>query len=209
MGTVRRLRCAGDIGLPDDLHIVDLPGTTLSSALVAISGLWSLRVDTRLRYYENRRPLMAWLCQVLRQSPNLEVVAVSLGNGCSSEFGETLQHAGIKLKELCFEGVDAPLLRYLASYSGLKRLQLSGLSSLRASGEFFFATVLPKHADTLIALTCLGHMEGSWSIDQQNIAVISQMRRLDALEVTVNSCDMRPGSPTDIVVSALMCPESN
>ncbi|KAJ7887034.1 hypothetical protein B0H14DRAFT_2180059, partial [Mycena olivaceomarginata] len=74
----------------------------------------------------------------------------------------------VQLKELTTNTVTADLLVYLASYSGLRRLNLlyaGGRTQVESDrlADTFFETVLPLHAASLVKLQCSGCYESRWS----------------------------------------------
>ncbi|KAJ6548220.1 hypothetical protein DFH09DRAFT_1281659 [Mycena vulgaris] len=135
-----------------------------------------------------------WMRQVIENSPNLEVLSVPVSRRQESEIWATLGQHHIQLKELYACTVSEPMLKLLASYSGL--LIRNTLES--RLGTFFFGT--------LSRSTCLPYYEDDWSFGRHNIELISQLRQMDTLEGTVNADEMGPGSPKNIVLSALTSP---
>ncbi|KAJ7619799.1 hypothetical protein DFH06DRAFT_1360829 [Mycena polygramma] len=82
---------------------------------------------------------------------------------------------------------------YLASYSGLERLQIGDYVHRDEQGRMLFNTVLPKHAASLVVLICPGYREGPCSFGRHNISLISSMQRLERLEISVNGSEIANG----------------
>ncbi|KAJ7654598.1 hypothetical protein DFH06DRAFT_1329864 [Mycena polygramma] len=133
-------------------------------------------------------PAMDWLSLVVRKSPDLEGFQCPSSDTCP-ELYTVMQQEGIRLKQVKVRATDSVLLRYLASYSGLERLEIS---AVRDDDDWntLFGTVLPRHTATLVVLRCPGFAEGVCSFKVDNIALISQMQRLQTLEMSINGSAM-------------------
>ncbi|KAJ7114915.1 hypothetical protein C8R44DRAFT_984249 [Mycena epipterygia] len=158
-----------------------------------ISNLRILSVERTQRSWEPHLP--SWLRYVIARSPHLESLRAP---HLTPEICETLQNAHIRLTDISTNADDA-LLRYLASYSGLERLEIADIYNQH--GEFLFGSVIPRHKASLVALSCPGYTEGTCSFRRANIALVSELRNLETLEMTVNAEDMAPecGNMRDIV----------
>ncbi|KAJ6553323.1 hypothetical protein B0H19DRAFT_887176, partial [Mycena capillaripes] len=77
------------------------------------------------------------------------------------------------------------LMCYLASYSGLERLDIFAVHQ-DLDGELLIESIIPRHAASLTVLICAGYYEGACSFNRRSTRVISQLRRLETLEVCVN-----------------------
>ncbi|KAF7333808.1 hypothetical protein MVEN_02337700 [Mycena venus] len=101
------------------------------------------------------------------------------------------------------------MLRYLSSYSGLTRLTVQGAVSEVPSEELaladtFFLSVLSKHAETLVYLSCSATLEGKWGFTPSSSDVLSRMPRLETLTTSVNMADMREnGDTVELLLDAI------
>ncbi|KAJ7483786.1 hypothetical protein B0H11DRAFT_1723184, partial [Mycena galericulata] len=116
---------------------------------------------------------------------------------------DTLRQKSIHLQRLWVPTSNWELVRYLASYSGLEELTTTRASEDDCA-DFFFDSVVPRHKESLLALSCPGHYEGRWSFGRRNIILISGLQHLHTLEMTVDSEDVG-SSMGDIVVRPLPC----
>ncbi|KAJ7126181.1 hypothetical protein C8R44DRAFT_781279 [Mycena epipterygia] len=111
-----------------------------------------------------------------------------------SEIWTLLRTERIYLKQISDNAISTEFLEYLSSYSGLERLTLHplGCSAVNSGrlADMFFDAVLPRHADSLVELSCLAEFEGKWSFGAHNAEQISQLKQLTRLEMSVNSYDM-------------------
>ncbi|KAJ7619814.1 hypothetical protein DFH06DRAFT_1235078 [Mycena polygramma] len=129
-----------------------------------------------------------WIPELVRNIPSLE--SVYFPRDACAQICDTLLQEKIWLKNVCIQRWDEDsLLRYLASYSGLERLEI-GYVYKETDAEMLFKTVLPKHAASLVALICPGYFEGSCSFQQRNIRLVSGMKKLETLEVSVNPSEI-------------------
>ncbi|KAJ6465213.1 hypothetical protein C8R47DRAFT_1079401 [Mycena vitilis] len=106
-------------------------------------------------------PAIDWLSLVVQKSPDL-ISRVSSARR-QTFAPDVMQQEGIRLKQVKVRATDSVLLRYLASYSAGD--QCSGTT-----------TTAPR---------CLGPFKAD------NIALISEMRRLQILEMSINGFEMR------------------
>ncbi|KAJ7800180.1 hypothetical protein B0H14DRAFT_2900652 [Mycena olivaceomarginata] len=96
--------------------------------------------------------------------------------------------------------VTPELFAYLRSYTGLKKLTLihpDGGSHDKSNllADMFFETVLPRHATSLVELSCAAAYEGRFSFGTHNVDIISQMFSLTALEMSINAGRVREVDP--------------
>jgi hypothetical protein len=102
------------------------------------------------------------------------------------------QISGIHLEELALDCVVPSFLDYLASYSGLKKLQLTaggfldGTSSDTLARQFF-STPLTNHVHSLEELRVIPPFEGSWCFGGHNEAVLSRFTNLKTLRMAILS----------------------
>lgn len=142
-----------------------------------------------------------------------ELVA-QMARCCSSvdDVWNTLKEERIYLKEIVTDSVNEALLDYLASYSGLKKLQLkcttrgdSSVSSDKLALQFY-AEVLPKHADSLQSLDISPEYEGKWCFGRHNERSLRLCTKLEELKIHIHSRDINRAKQQDVVVSSLQTP---
>ncbi|KAF7345681.1 hypothetical protein MVEN_01587900 [Mycena venus] len=118
----------------------------------------------------------------------------------SGKIWETLRIECIHLSEIHTDYVQQALLEYILSYSGLERLTNdgdeddgndgddddNGREHLEPLVEEFFTTALPRHKESLVALSCRGVWEGKWSFGAHNVDLLSQLHKLKSLRMNVN-----------------------
>ncbi|KAJ7479877.1 hypothetical protein FB451DRAFT_1031683, partial [Mycena latifolia] len=121
-----------------------------------------------------------------------------------SDIWSTLQEYGVQLREVYVEIVDDAFLQYLASYCGVERLVIRNCIDTAKLAEFFWESVVPRHADTLAELVCPAYYEGAWCFGTHNIARVSRLRRLESLEMTMNSDSRETGPLKEMVVSPII-----
>jgi hypothetical protein len=99
----------------------------------------------------------------------------------------TLLAEGMQLTALSTDCVDGTLLRYLASYSGLKTLKLKFYRGVDDLADQFFRDVLPNHINTLETLRLSPHFEGSWCLGSETLDLILQCHKLGELAFAMSS----------------------
>jgi len=105
---------------------------------------------------------------------------------------KTLKSSKIHLEDLTLDVVVPSFLEYLASYSGLKKLQvtaggfLDGIISDSTAKQFFSAP-LTNHIQSLEDLGIIAPFEGSWCFGPCNLAVISRCTNLKKLRMAIIS----------------------
>ncbi|KAJ7141692.1 hypothetical protein C8R43DRAFT_847381, partial [Mycena crocata] len=97
----------------------------------------------------------------------------------------------IYLKEISTNMVTPDLLQYLASYSGLENISISrpdGGSRDKSDhlADMFYSHVLPRHARSLLQLSCPAGYESRWSFGTHNVDVVAWMNKLMSLHMTIN-----------------------
>ncbi|KAF7351594.1 F-box domain-containing protein [Mycena sanguinolenta] len=93
----------------------------------------------------------------------------------------------MQLAELTTNRVNEGLFSHLSAYSGLRKLRLvapdgGNLTMSDHLADIFFATVLPRHADSLVELACAAAFEGRFSFGEHNVRGILQLQKLTSLE---------------------------
>ncbi|KAJ7455121.1 hypothetical protein FB451DRAFT_1407990 [Mycena latifolia] len=144
----------------------------------------------------------------LATSASLEVLRLPLPLCGFGDMWKMLQEHDVQLKEVHIAVANEnAFLQYLASYSGLERLVIRNAVDVDAArvrlGDFFWESVVPRHANTLAALVCPAYWEGAWAFGTHNIALVSKLQHLDTLELTVNSDSRETGPLKEMVVSFL------
>lgn len=130
---------------------------------------------------------------------------------------KALIHAGVRLEAITVDAVPYPFLDYLASYSGLKALQLTpggfheGTSSDSVARQFFDIT-LKSHTQSLQDLQIVSLFEGLWCFGSHNVDVVSKCIRLRNLRMNIISYQLGPENEDqnpsteepDVMVSRLL-----
>ncbi|KAJ6579096.1 hypothetical protein DFH09DRAFT_1030371 [Mycena vulgaris] len=113
---------------------------------------------------------------------------------------DALRHAKIHLTDIHVTHLTEGLLRYLSLYAGLEQLVITsagGASEAESNrrADDFFERALPRHADSLVSLSCFAVMEGRWSIGMHNVGGLAQLHKLRSLRMSVNTVDAGLGAP--------------
>ncbi|KAF8149739.1 hypothetical protein K438DRAFT_1866336 [Mycena galopus ATCC 62051] len=183
-----------NLPLLDDLQLEVYDTTELS--LGRLSGL--KRLNIRASTYKDP-PFVQKIPSVVAQNRNLTSLHLPGGNGDAQVW--TMLHGNphlqIHLKDISTGKVTPDLLAYLASYSGVEKLKfwgLSGGSRIQADGlaDTFWTTVLPKHAKSLLELSCPAYYECHWSFGTHNVDALSALQNMKNLNVSMN-----PDEPVD------------
>jgi len=115
------------------------------------------------------------------------------------EVWNALIKADIFLEEITVDFVVHSLIAYLASYSGLKILNLtSGASDWEISKDLaaqFYAKPLSNHVQSLRKLDISAAYEGLWCVGEHNLSLISQCINLNHLVVSVILAQVDPAPP--------------
>ncbi|KAF8908161.1 hypothetical protein CPB84DRAFT_207691 [Gymnopilus junonius] len=104
-----------------------------------------------------------------------------------------LAKAGIYLKEITVDFVTSSFLAYLSSYSGLRKLHISGpynftngqSSDIMAQG--FFGQALRTHVSSLEDFGIMAQYEGLWCFGEHNVSAISELTNLRNLRLCIIS----------------------
>ncbi|KAJ7139211.1 hypothetical protein C8R44DRAFT_867376 [Mycena epipterygia] len=176
----------------DELQL-DVQGLMdLNFSLDRLSGFRKLRVTSSL--YKAPPTILRQMSQLISKNHTLS----SLHLHCPADWSEIwtlLRNERIYLKDLATNVTCDDLLVYLASYSGIERIHLqfrysdSDIESDRLA-NIFFDTVLPRHATSLMQLSCLASYEGRWSFGTHNAEAISRLQRLSRLVMSVKCEDV-------------------
>ncbi|KAJ7680702.1 hypothetical protein DFH06DRAFT_427179 [Mycena polygramma] len=170
-----------DLRLTDQTDINDQFAT-----LPPFSNLRTLRIQAPGASWSSDSRFLAWTRKLLQKNRHLETLHFASRAGCA-EMCQVLEEQQIRLKCVSIEDAPGQLLRYLASYSGLEQLYLNDLGSSQA--DEFFGSVLPKHEASLTVLRCTADGEGP-CFRQQHVPIISKLKRLQMLEMSVNGSDL-------------------
>ncbi|KXN92872.1 hypothetical protein AN958_07081, partial [Leucoagaricus sp. SymC.cos] len=122
----------------------------------------------------------------------------------SAEIWSALRTSQIHLERITTDAMDASLVEYLASYSGLIRLYLRNINapdhqSSDQLAELFFDSALPSHSSTLTDLHVLPHYEGKWCFGDHITPSIIRCTKLQYLKVAVISSQVHPLQDGDII----------
>ncbi|KAF7368273.1 hypothetical protein MVEN_00148300 [Mycena venus] len=150
------------------------------------------------------------ISKALSRSPCLTALEVSITGIDLSPIWNTLRTEKIYLEELNTSSVTRDMICYLCSYSGLIRLILMGPSidvppaeDLSLS-DLFFITALPKHADSLVELSCVATVEGQWGFNSKNAHLLWRLVRLQSLTTSVNWADIHDsGDTVELLLDAI------
>ncbi|KAJ7483791.1 hypothetical protein B0H11DRAFT_2279789 [Mycena galericulata] len=183
-----------------DLHIVNKTSDTIPfSVLAPLSNVRNLCVEGTID-----QTFVNWMEKIVKKKHNLEGLRLPSASEGYAALYKTLQKTETHLKGLSVRRSEDALISYLASYSGLEELRIDhALDDDQA--DLFLTTALQRHKDSLVVLICPGYIEGKWSFGRHNIKLISELRHLITLEMTINSKEMGFGaeSGVDIVRSFL------
>ncbi|KAJ7195945.1 hypothetical protein GGX14DRAFT_376539 [Mycena pura] len=107
------------------------------------------------------------------------------------------------LKDIATDCVTGDLLAYLDSYSGIETMKLvdidaGSLERADPLADTFFNTVLPHHAQSLLALACTASHHSRWSFGAHSVESLLQLQKLRSLEVAVHPGHVEP--PTSVLV---------
>ncbi|KAJ6598225.1 hypothetical protein DFH09DRAFT_1071263 [Mycena vulgaris] len=90
------------------------------------------------------------------------------------------------------------LLSYLASYSGLERLQIDKVARDQ-HGKMLYECVIPKHTASLVGFRCSAFSQAPCSLlGLHTIALVSQLRRLETLQMSV------PGGEVGFIIKLFL-----
>ncbi|KAJ7697348.1 hypothetical protein B0H17DRAFT_1051970 [Mycena rosella] len=168
---------------------------TVQMHIAGISGLKRLSLNAM----GERDSLGDQVAQIVAQSPQLTSLHL-LGQVDYSAVGPILTSPkcwGVHLKQLTINTVTSTLLAYLKSYSGLEQLALVGGEGSREASDrladYFFQSVLLRHANTLVDLKVTARYESRWSFGTHNIDSLLNLHQLKSLGVSVSGEDVLEG----------------
>ncbi|KAF9038046.1 hypothetical protein BJ165DRAFT_1531939 [Panaeolus papilionaceus] len=114
-----------------------------------------------------------------------------------SEIFESLRESSIRISSLSTDAVCPSLLTYLSSYSGLKKLVLTGADGPSGTkeeserlAETFYVEVLPLHRNTLEVLVIEPRFEGGWCFNSRNKETIGELKNLKSLKLAVRGAEV-------------------
>lgn len=127
----------------------------------------------------------------------------------AADIWSALRTSKIYLERISTDGMNASLIEYLASYSGLTRLNLENVTvsdqqSSNSLAERFFDSALPQHSSTLEDLYILPCYEGKWCFGEHIAPIISRCPKLQYLKLAVVSSEVEPSANDDIIVSSTL-----
>lgn len=116
-----------------------------------------------------------------------------------AEIWSALRINKIYLERISTDAMDASLIEYLASYSGLTRLYLKNITgpdhlSSDQLAELFFDSALTSHSSTLEDLHVSPRYEGKWCFGEHIAPSIVRCSRLQYLKVAVISSKVNPST---------------
>ncbi|KAF8662696.1 hypothetical protein AX16_001138 [Volvariella volvacea WC 439] len=130
----------------------------------------------------------------LRQSPFLNLQHLHVLSSYSSlpmdHLWLALQASGIRLRTLVTQQVSHPLVKYIASYSGLEQLAMQDIEDLHVCTspectELFFKTALPRHSSTLTKLSIVStNYPGAWAFNPPLwMPALESLQSLESLQL--------------------------
>ncbi|KAJ7611917.1 hypothetical protein DFH06DRAFT_1308244 [Mycena polygramma] len=173
-------------------HVVDL-------SLPVLSGVKKLKIEDRVRrpHWGPGEPAAPpVLHEISRQlTPNHKLTTLHLDGSIGwGELWTLLSARGIHLTEITTSILTLSLFMYLASYSGVQKLNLKADGGSRDASDrladAFYETALAPHASSLIALSCPAVYESRWSFGSHNAAQFAALRGVTSLEVSVNAGEL-------------------
>ncbi|KAJ7103900.1 hypothetical protein C8R44DRAFT_887396 [Mycena epipterygia] len=188
------------VPLLNDLRLEVYRSTELP--LPRLSGLRRLNIRTSTG---KDLPFVQHIPSIVAQNRNLTSLHLSGASGDASIW--TMLRARpdlqIHLKDISTGSVTPDLLAYLASYSGVEKLTFWGLSSNSQQAaddlaDTFFTTVLPRHTQSLLALSCTTVYESRWSFGAHNVDAVSELQKLRNLEISINTDE--PINAVDLLI---------
>ncbi|KAF8128495.1 hypothetical protein K438DRAFT_1888365 [Mycena galopus ATCC 62051] len=187
----------------DDLQLtvegVELP-------LGELSGLRSIQITNP---YWRDCQMVQQVSQLAIQNSNLTTLHV-FGFTDWSELWLTLRRTSVRhIRDISTNVVTSHLLAYLCSYSGIEKLLLyrpdgGSLSRANLLANSFFQTVLPQHAESLVTLACSAGYESCWSFGTHNSNLVTDLLKLESLEMSVNAEDVVHVEPLTNAVDLML-----
>ncbi|KAF7351544.1 hypothetical protein MSAN_01586800 [Mycena sanguinolenta] len=177
------------------LNVFELKVQSLQSLTLRIPG-WS---PTRLEFED--------LCDLIYSGDDLDSSHLE----ATTKFGvwcTLLSRADhTRFSEITTNVVTEELFDCLSSYSGLEKLKLEfpdGGSEDESNrlADIFFNTVLPRHAESLLELSCPAAYESRFSFGTHNVNVVSLLHKLTKLEMSINAGAVRTVDPPKSFIDA-------
>ncbi|KAF7324965.1 DUF3844 domain-containing protein [Mycena kentingensis (nom. inval.)] len=136
--------------------------------------------------HSSNAPLMALFAGCTQHLSSLELAIPTPME--SADVWLDLKARAIHLRELTIHYMTAPLLEYLASYSGLERLTLTYPDhGTESTAVAFYARVVPAHAHTLRAFSSRSNYPSAWSFRASGAPAFIQLTALQTLTITLNA----------------------
>ncbi|PBL04414.1 hypothetical protein ARMGADRAFT_910596 [Armillaria gallica] len=110
----------------------------------------------------------------------------------------------VHLCSLNVDDVNAELLDYLLSYTGVEELRFQipeDNTEYDELGTKFYSQVLPHHSATLKILSIRPRFEGMWSFQESTMLPVLQCRNLVSLWVSLRFSDISDPTSPGVVVS--------
>ncbi|KAF9449372.1 hypothetical protein P691DRAFT_728020 [Macrolepiota fuliginosa MF-IS2] len=122
----------------------------------------------------------------------------------AEDIWSALRVSEIHLDRISTDLVNASLIEYLVSYSGLTRLYLRNITAPDQQtsiqlAEVFFDSALAQHSFTLEDLYILPSYEGSWCFGEHIAPIIARCSKLQYLKLAVVSSKVNPSAEGDTV----------
>ncbi|KAJ6557568.1 hypothetical protein B0H19DRAFT_1148106 [Mycena capillaripes] len=178
-----------NLPLLDDFRLIKVYGTTELS-LGRLSGL--KRLDIGASTY-NEPLFLQKIPSIVAQ--NRSLTSLHLPGGSADARVWTMLHGSphlqIHLRDISTGNVTPDLLAYLASYSGVETLSFWNVSTTSQIqdddlADTFFTTVLPRHAESILELSCPANYECRWSFGTHNVDALSALYNVRNLRVSIN-----------------------
>ncbi|KAK0470349.1 uncharacterized protein EV420DRAFT_1634774 [Desarmillaria tabescens] len=122
-------------------------------------------------------------------------------------FWSGLQRSNIHLRSLTIDDVNAQLLDYLMSYTGVEEIRLQVPTDDAEYDELgikFYSEVIPHHSATFRILSIRPKYEGIWSFQESMMSPILQCRNLVSLWLSLRFSDISDPIESG-VVAYLLC----
>ncbi|KAJ7444492.1 hypothetical protein FB451DRAFT_1294198 [Mycena latifolia] len=151
-------------------------------------------------------PLVQHVSEVVAQSRSLTSLHLPESSAWSEVWKVLGNKTELRLKEISTPTVTPALIAYLVSYSGIEKLNLQSLDkgSEDRLADNFANRVLPRHAESLVELSCISQYPSRWSFGTHNVDAISQLYKLTRLEMSVNLAEVTLANSTTNAVHLLL-----
>ncbi|KAJ7697196.1 hypothetical protein B0H17DRAFT_1197595 [Mycena rosella] len=167
----------------DDPAYTDI---SLYTSLDRLSGL--RRFGFVSRPVTSHRAIFSWMARIVAKSPRLEYLSLPSARGWP-DIIEILERENIRLTGIAFSHAIPELFAYLSSYSGLQHFAITSPAT-DPLADVFFDSVLPRHKDCLLTLSCPAYYEGEWCLGPRNLQVVSQLQNLQRIHMCVTADDI-------------------